>query len=446
MSRVPRVGDVVAGAYILRSPLGHGGMGVVFEAELGGRTVAIKMVHDAADRDAARRIRTEAIAARFISHVNVVAVQDCSAEDATSPFVVMEKIEGVSLGVMIREQGAFSLRRAARLGIQILAGLDAAHRAGVVHADIKSDNILITALPEETAKIIDFGLASIQRVDHPAPSPACDERGRRLMSGTPEYMAPEVIRGEGAVAASDLYAVGVILYEMLTGSTPFSGASPRATVERHLDEHVMPPSLRRPDRIIPRSLERVVMRALEKEPQDRFATAAAFSRALVAATPAYDDHVQQWTMPDAFSTEAPTRDLPRPARLAEGTRPTAHDRVRVLRDKLKGAIVRGATDEVVVTSLELARLLVGEHRIASAVQELEHVVDSFADDSGQVSRAAPPPLWRVLLTLAALYQGLGDPQRARRVAAAAHRHAALHHSELGCTRASTLLGRLQRSR
>ncbi|HET9988083.1 MAG TPA: serine/threonine-protein kinase, partial [Kofleriaceae bacterium] len=254
------MGDVVAGAYILRSPLGHGGMGVVFEAEVGGRIVAIKLLHDLDDRDAARRIRTEGIAARFISHVNVVSVLDYS-DDARAPFVVMERIDGVSLGALIREQGAMSLRRAARLGVQVLAGLTAAHAAGVVHADIKSDNILISG---ETAKIIDFGLASIHRIDHPVAGPACDDHGRLLMSGTPEYMAPEVIRGDGAVAASDLYAVGVILYEMLTGRTPFSGGPPQATLERHLDEHVMPPSLRRPDRIIPRTLERVIMRALEK--------------------------------------------------------------------------------------------------------------------------------------------------------------------------------------
>lgn len=204
-SQAPRTGDVIAGAYVLRERLGRGGMGVVYEAALGtGETVAIKLLLEdhRGDLDVARRIRTEAVAARYISHVNVISVLDFSEPHAPAPYVVMEHIRGTSLGSLIRERGALSLRCAAEIGMQILAGLDAAHAAGVVHADIKSDNILLEA--GEIVKIIDFGLAAIRRVDHPAPTPQYDHHGQQLTSGTPEYMAPEVIRGDGPIAVGPL--------------------------------------------------------------------------------------------------------------------------------------------------------------------------------------------------------------------------------------------------
>ncbi len=442
-------GDVVAGTYVLGEPLGSGGMGVVYEARLGnGHTVAIKLLHPdhASDLDAVRRIRTEAIAARYVSHPNVVAVLDCSESEAALPFIVMERIRGESLGEVVRTNGLLPLRQASELGRQILAGLDAAHSAGVVHADIKSDNILVEPRPagREHAKIIDFGLASIHRVDHPATVADHDQHGRLLMSGTPEYMAPEVIRGEGAIAASDLYAVGVVIYEMITGKTPFATGSSSETIQRHLHDAVVLPSLRRPDRFIPFALERTVMRALEKDPALRFPSAKAFAAALLAATPPIDEPVAPEPVESAFSSEARTRDFPVPgANFAVGTRPGTEKHVQTLRDDLASAMQRGAVDRVVVTSLELARALVDNHCLSSAVRELERVVHALTHGTGILATDAPAALWRVLLTLAALYQGLGDPMRARRAATAAHNYATLHGSDVGRERAATLLDRLQ---
>jgi hypothetical protein len=266
------------------------------------------------------------------------------------------------------------------------------------------------------------------------------------MSGTPEYMAPEVIRGEGAVAASDLYAVGVIIYEMITGKTPFVTDSSSETIERHLHDMVVLPSLRRPDRFIPIALERAVMRALEKDPARRFPSAAAFSAALQAATPPIDEPSTPLAVESAFSSEAKTRDFPVPrTSLAVGTRPRAEQHMQTLRDELGAAMQRGAVDQVVVTSLELARTLVDHHCLSSAVRELEQVVTALTHGTGIVAEDAPPALWRVLLTLAALYQGMGDPLRACRAATAAYQQATIHHSNVGRDRASTLLGRLQGS-
>lgn len=439
-SQAPQTGDVIAGAYVLRERLGRGGMGVVYEAALGtGETVAIKLLLEdhRGDLDAARRIRTEAVAARYISHVNVISVLDFSEPHAPAPYVVMEHIRGTSLGSLIRECGALSLRRAAAIGTQILAGLDAAHAAGVVHADIKSDNILLEA--GEIVKIIDFGLASIRRVDHPAPAPRYDHHGQQLTAGTPEYMAPEVIRGDGPIAQSDLYGVGIILYEMMTGKTPFAASSSDAIMERHLAESVVPPSFRRPDRFIPTELEAVVMRGLEKDPARRYPSADDFAAALGAATPRHEHRLEPIAHERASLSEATTRDFPARNPIIRAR----HDeQLRCLRGTLRDALRRNAIDEVVATALDLARALVDTHDLPAAVCELEKILNAIAK--------APPDaltqLWRLSLTLAALYQGLGDTMRARRAAAAAHYQATLHRSDVGRDRASLLLQRLPHSR
>src|SRR5262249_7262618 len=148
------------------------------------------------------------------------------------------------------------------IALQIVRALDAVHAAGVVHGDIKSDNFLV----EQTATgdhvtLIDFGLARIG-ADAPAGENDADDR---LISGTPEYMAPEVIRGEGCLPSSDLYGAGVILYELLTGATPFAGGKATEVMQRHLDDVVIPPSLRRPERPIPPALDDIVLHALAKQ-------------------------------------------------------------------------------------------------------------------------------------------------------------------------------------
>jgi serine/threonine-protein kinase len=178
------------------------------------------------------------------------------------------------------------LLRAADIAGQILAGLAAAHAAGVVHADIKSDNILVDPRRDgsDAVKIIDFGLASIHQPGTMIPELDHDAAGHLMMSGTPEYMAPEVIRGEGALPASDIYAVGVIIYEMLIGTTPFCGA-PSVILESHLRDHAVRPTLRCRDRFIPAAFERALMKALEKDPSRRHANASAFAAAILAATP-----------------------------------------------------------------------------------------------------------------------------------------------------------------
>jgi hypothetical protein len=253
-------------------------------------------------------------------------------------------------------------------------------------------------------------------------------------------MAPEVIRGEGPIAQSDLYGVGIILYEMMTGKTPFATGLSDAIMERQLTESVVPPSFRRPDRFIPTELEAVVMRGLEKEPLRRYPSAEAFADALSAATPKIERRVEPVAHEPVGLSEAPTRDFPTPVRTASRAR--CEENIRCLRGTLREALRRNAIDEVVVTALELARSLVDTHDLPTAVCELEKIVNAIA-------KAPPNALtqsWRLSLTLAALYQGLGDTMRARRTAAAAHYQATLHRSDVGRDRASMLLQRLPQSR
>jgi serine/threonine-protein kinase len=452
--RLPSRGDVIAGTYVLGETLGAGGMGVVFAADREDRQrVAIKLLHPdhEGDDSAVRRLHSEAVAASYISHVNVVSVFDFSEPGAPAPFVVMEHVDGVPLGTLLRRHGPLPVRRASNIARQILAGLDAAHSAGIVHADIKSDNIMVERGPDgaEVVKIIDFGLATIRRPDHPAPVAEYDPTGRLLMSGTPEYMAPEVIRGHGPVPASDLYGVGVIIYEMLTGHTPFGHGPSAAILEKHLSECVVPPSMRCPDRGIPIALDRVVMRALEKTTSARYSTAAEFAALLAAATPPTDvDRATHDPAPDAFSTESRTLDFaagtprsqPAPALTPEAPARST-ERLRKLRSELADALERDASDDAAVRALTIARTLVDEHRLWAAVRELEDAITSLTRGTGEAEQG-PPPTWRLLLTLSALYHQLGDRKRALRAASNAQRHATYHQSAIGCERAEVQLTRL----
>jgi serine/threonine-protein kinase len=295
----------IAGRYLLGSILGAGGMGVVYRAidQERGSEVAIKLLHPrhASNPRATQRLGAEGRAGSCVHHPNVVAVLDTGTATNGTPFIVMELVRGQSLDQLIQTAGQLPLRRVAAIGGQILAGLQALHAAGFVHGDVKSGNVLVdSAGGGDAIKLIDLGLAR-------SPDEVDPARGR-VASGTPEYMAPEVIRGEGAVPLSDLYAAGVVCYQLLTGTTPFEGGTAREILRRQLDDVVVPPSLRAADRNIPIALDRVVMRALKKEPSERYASAAAFAHALVAATPIIEPAATPGKVRSVFSTSAPTKE------------------------------------------------------------------------------------------------------------------------------------------
>lgn len=266
---------IIADRYVLESKLGSGGMGTVWKAHdnLLDRTVAVKLLHEglAEDENFNERFRREARSAASLGHPNVVTVYD-TGEDGV-PFIVMEYVDGESLHRLLSRQGPLPVEDTARIARSILAALDHAHGRALVHRDMKPANVLFDSSSRE-AKVVDFGIA--KGVE--------DTGGLTRTSGligTAAYLSPEQVSGRDATPASDIYAVGCLLYCCLTGEPPFSGGTPVAIAMKHLNEAVPPLRQRRPD--VPDGFEAVIMRSLEKDPARRF-TSAAEMDAAVAAT------------------------------------------------------------------------------------------------------------------------------------------------------------------
>ena len=219
---------IVASRYRVGELVGTGGMGAVYRADdlVRGGEVALKMLRPdrGDDRMARGYLRAEGRMSGRIAHRNVVALLDAGTTESDDPYVVMELVRGRSLRALVQEQGALTVRRASAIAQQVLAGLDAIHTAGFVHGDVKADNVLVNE--DDRVTLIDFGLMR-SRSEH-----VFHDDG--MTSGTPEYMAPEVIRGDAPTIESDLYAVGALLYELLTGATPFAGGSSIEVLCRHL--------------------------------------------------------------------------------------------------------------------------------------------------------------------------------------------------------------------
>jgi Tol biopolymer transport system component len=262
--------------YRVTASIGAGGMGEVYRATDTrlGRDVAVKIVlaSQAGDPDRLKRFETEARAAGTLNHPNILAIYDVGAEGG-SPYVVSELLEGETLRDRLTSAGALPSRKASDYAIQLAHGLAAAHQKGIVHRDLKPENLFITA--DGRLKILDFGLAKLIQADR-GPEPgatvatsAGTEPG--MVLGTMGYMSPEQVRGRAADARSDIFAFGVILYEMLAGSRAFHGESAVETMNAILKEE--PPELSTTARGIPSALERIVPRCLEKNPAERFPSA-----------------------------------------------------------------------------------------------------------------------------------------------------------------------------
>lgn len=278
VSTDPLIGRVVAEKFRLRRLIGSGGTGTVYEADQMtlGRTVAVKVLkpHLAADPRTVERFQAEALAVSRMNHPNTVSVIDYGNTDDDLLFLVLEHLRGPTLRELLFHEFPFSAERIVDTALQILAGLEEAHHADVVHADLKSDNIIVEHRRSDwdLVKVIDFGIARLVGENQ--------AHNKNLICGTPEYMAPEIIRGAAPTYSSDLYAMGVVLYEMLTGVTPFAGGSTADVLERQLRDEPVPPIARRPDMGRAAILQSVALRALAKQPGERFADVADFRRAL----------------------------------------------------------------------------------------------------------------------------------------------------------------------
>jgi serine/threonine-protein kinase len=280
-----RAGTKVAGRFVIERPLGAGGMGAVYLArdEQLGEAVALKVIAGMAllDPGSAERLRREASMARRISHPNVVRMHDLGEENGLL-FVSMEYVAGESLAARIQRLGTLTPLQLRPIVTQLCEGLTAAHGAGVIHRDLKPANVLIDA--NERVKLIDFGIA---RADLHAGMTATN-----MVIGTPEYMAPEQVKGGAVDARTDLYALGAVLYHALTGRPPFRGDTPIAVGLAHCTDPVVPPRQLRPD--LPAVWDAAIVRMLEKTPAARFASAQAVLAALSASD---DSEAPTWQGP-----------------------------------------------------------------------------------------------------------------------------------------------------
>jgi serine/threonine-protein kinase len=274
-----RTGMFLAGRYRLDQLWGVGGMGVVYRGhEVGtGRRVAVKFLHEALGlhADLVGRFHLEGAAMLRINHPHVIGLLETGVSSGL-PYFVMDFHDGRLLGELLERQ-RLPPARAVAIAQQILAGVAAAHASRVVHRDLKPDNILLLDDSEgDFVKILDFGLAKIGR-GHGGPARLTND-GYTL--GTPEYMAPEQAAGGPTDERSDLYSVGMILYEMVVGRLPFLAESPLAVMRMQIDDLPLPPRKAAPDAGISAELEWVIWRALEKRPTRRWPNAEAFTHAL----------------------------------------------------------------------------------------------------------------------------------------------------------------------
>jgi serine/threonine-protein kinase len=290
------VGKTLADRYRLTRPIGSGGMGTVFLGEhvLIHKPIAVKVLSPdySSKTEEVERFLQEARAASRIRQENVVDITDFGISREGHVFLVMEYLEGEDLATTSEREGALPWRRAVRMISQIAEALAAAHAQGVIHRDMKPENCfrIRRGGDPDFIKVLDFGIAKIIEEDYDYEQPSSTGSG---LLGTPEYVAPELVRGIRPDHRVDIYAVGVIFYRLLTGKLPIQGDSFMATLTAHLMQPPKPPSQVAPEAQIPAPIEAVVMHALEKEQDRRHPTIAEFIRELNGAVAAIDGPAAQ---------------------------------------------------------------------------------------------------------------------------------------------------------
>jgi serine/threonine protein kinase/pSer/pThr/pTyr-binding forkhead associated (FHA) protein len=275
-------GLVIRGKYKILNKIGQGGMGSVYRAlhlafdeERAIKVISAELM---SDELFVKRFKYEAVITRKLQHPNAVRVDDIDEAEDGRPFIVMEYIEGQSLKRLIKEKGALPVERVCRIVRQVAEALDAAHRLGMIHRDIKPDNIVLIDAPQgEIAKVLDFGIAKLKEARLSGEA-KLTLTGAGVLVGTPQYMSPEQAtgkRGDDLDGRSDLYSLGVVMYHMLCGSLPFKANTTMAIILAHMQKPPVDIREMRPDLHIPPPIANLVMKTLEKDPDLRPANARA---------------------------------------------------------------------------------------------------------------------------------------------------------------------------
>jgi serine/threonine-protein kinase len=281
----PLIGRVLSERYRIIRKIGEGGMGCVYQAEhaLIEKKIALKILFQDLTRraDLVARFLQEAKSASRIGHENVIDISDFGQSPEGLVYIAMEYLEGQDLGRTLKAQKTMDWLRARPILMQITKALRAAHGHGIIHRDMKPENVYLVQRDgrPDFVKVLDFGIAKVVTTD--ADGPRLTQAG--MIFGTPEYMSPEQAQGQEPDQRVDVYAVGCIMYQMLTGSVPFMADSFMGILTKHLLEPVVPPRKRRPDLDILPEVEAVCLRAMEKERDKRFSDMDGFYRALGAA-------------------------------------------------------------------------------------------------------------------------------------------------------------------
>jgi eukaryotic-like serine/threonine-protein kinase len=369
------VGELIAGRYDLEELVGSGGMSSVYRAHdrLLERTVALKILHEQFTSDDAyvERFRREARAVAQLAHPNIVTVIDRGEQDGRQ-FIVFEYVDGMNLKELMTQEGPVSPREAIELALQVARGLSFAHESGLVHRDVKPQNVLLDA--DGRAKVTDFGIAQ-----------SLDVKGMTItgtVMGTSNYIAPEQARGQAVDEQTDVYSLGCVLYELLVGEVPFEGDNFVAVAMRHVNDPV--PSVRdvRPD--VPPRLDWAIQTAMAKDHDERFDSMADFAAELEACHAELDGN-------EGATMVVPPRRLPRSAGRPAGTRR------------------RRSIWPFVLLGVGLAAVIGG---LAGAI-----LIQDYGGDSS--SSAPPRPSGPVHFTSAAAYDPFGDGQEHDEAAKAA---------------------------
>jgi serine/threonine-protein kinase len=277
----PLIGVVVAERYRIAELIGRGGMGIVYKVEHTyiGKLLAMKLLTGELSRnpEVVRRFKQEALTVSKLSSPNTVQVFDFGQSDGLT-YLVMELVAGEDLGRVLRATGPMSFSRLGKICVQVCSSLAEAHAKGIVHRDIKPENIMLMKSEGGTdvAKVLDFGLAKLRES-----SELNEMTSHGAIVGTPYFMSPEQVRGEAVDARSDVYSLGAVMYRALTGHHPFNGPTPMAVFTKHLTEEPVPPMLRAPERGIPTGVNDVVLRALCKDPAERWQRVEDLQAALI---------------------------------------------------------------------------------------------------------------------------------------------------------------------